>query len=221
MVFCYTFAKAVKTQFPTRKLLCVVVCSATAKKPSSFFSLKTVLHCQVSTTSPQSRNNFYLFLWSTHAEPITFHVAPQSNRSSDGDSGILQIRESVQLPASQERVLPPLQGNQKKKTCLVVRLAVLVISFCLSSFPAILIVKNPSHCQLNCVLMFFSIPLWFQRTPPHCWTGDSKKCIIPLSYFWYYFPSRNFFGEKNASPKSFSLFCCEIAKIWTVRRTEL
>lgn len=53
-----------------------------------------------------------IFVFS-YAEPITFHVAPQSSRSSDGDSGILQIRESVQLPASQERVLPPLQGNKK------------------------------------------------------------------------------------------------------------
>lgn len=41
------------------------------------------------------------------------------NRSADGDSGILQVWESVQLPASQERVLPPIQGI---KTCQRVKL---------------------------------------------------------------------------------------------------
>lgn len=33
-------------------------------------------------------------------------------RSAHGDSGVLQVWESVQLSASQERVLPPLQGIQ-------------------------------------------------------------------------------------------------------------
>lgn len=64
------------------------------------------------------------------------------NRSADGGGGILQVRESVQLPASQERVLPPIQGMKNTaETGTPLPFFIFVPSAVMKS----LILQNESH----------------------------------------------------------------------------